>query len=109
MQTLNKPANVKELSKDQGYGFVIFIISIVVALVYLVAFFSPWIPGLEMSGWHALAVGIPVLLFVLLVLVISGWIGWTMLTTPPPAPLEPEPAAKESETEKQKTTSGEKN
>jgi len=105
MQTLSKPANVKELSKDQGYGFVIFIISIVVALVYLVAFFSPWIPGLEMSGWHALAVGIPVLLFVLLVLVISGWIGWTMLTTPPPAPLEPEPAAKdESEAEKQKTT-----
>ena len=67
-------------------------------IVYLVAFFSPWIPGLQMfnpstaTGWHEMAVGIPVLLFVLLVLVISGWIGWTMLTTPPPAPLEPEPA-----------------
>ena len=100
MQTSGNPTGVIELSKDQGYGFVIFIISIVVALVYAIAFFSPWIPGLEMSGWHALAVGIPVLLFVLLVLVISGWIGWTMLTTPPPAPLEPEPAVKEeSETE----------
>ena len=77
------------MSKDQGYGFVIFLISIVVAIVYLIAFFAPWV-GLP-AGWHDLAVGIPVLLFVLLVLVISGWIGWTMLTTPPPAPLEPEP------------------
>jgi len=79
---------VKPLSKDQGYGLVIFLVSIVVALVYLVAFFAPWV-GLP-AGWHDLAVGIPVLLFVLLVLVISGWIGWTMVTTPPPAPLEPE-------------------
>jgi hypothetical protein len=78
------------MSKDQSYGFVIFLISIVVAIVYLVAFFAPVI-GLP-QYWHDWAVGIPVLLFVLLVLVISGWIGWTMLTTPPPAPLEPEPA-----------------
>jgi protein-S-isoprenylcysteine O-methyltransferase Ste14 len=78
------------MSKDQSYGFVIFLISIVVAIVYLVAFFAPVI-GLP-QFWHDWAVGIPVLLFVLLVLVISGWIGWTMLTTPPPAPIEPEPA-----------------
>jgi hypothetical protein len=78
------------MSKDQSYGFVIFLISIVVAVVYLVAFFGE-VVGLS-PYWHDLAVGIPVLLFVMLVLVISGWIGWTMLTTPPPAPLEPEPA-----------------
>jgi predicted DNA-binding transcriptional regulator len=79
------------MSKDQSYGFLIFIISIIVAIVYLAAFFSQSI-GLDRTGyWHDLAVGIPVLLFVLLVLVISGWIGWTMLTTPPPAPLETEP------------------
>jgi hypothetical protein len=77
------------MSKDQGYGFVIFIISIIVAIVYLAAFFAPFI-GLPMY-WHDWAIGFPVLLFVLLVLVISGWIGWTMLTTPPPAPLETEP------------------
>jgi hypothetical protein len=94
---------VKDLSKDQGYGFVIFLISIVAALVYLVAFFAPWI-GLP-AGWHDLAVGIPVLLFVLLVLVISGWIGWTMLTTPPPAPLEPEPPLPKEEPEKATTKS----
>jgi len=79
---------VNALSKDQGYGLVIFLVSIIVAIVYLVAFFAPWI-SLPV-GWHDLAVGVPVLLFVLLVLVISGWIGWTMVTTPPPAPLEPE-------------------
>jgi len=81
---------VSELSKDQGYGFVIFFVSLIVAIVYLVAFFAPLVGALP-AYWHDWAVGIPVLLFVLLVLVISGWIGWTMLTTPPPAPLEPEP------------------
>lgn len=79
---------MKSVSKDQGYGFLIFLISVIVAIVYLAAFFAPFI-GLP-AGWYNWAVGIPVLLFVLLVLVISGWIGWTMLTTPPPAPLEPE-------------------
>lgn len=78
------------MSKDQSYGFVIFLVSIIVAIVYLVAFFGE-VVGLS-PYWHELAVGIPVLLFVMLVLVISGWIGWTMLTTPPPAPLEPEPS-----------------
>ena len=94
------------MSKDQGYGFVIFLISIIVALAYLVAFFAPFI-GLPQS-WQQWAIGIPVLLFVLLVLVISAWIGWTMLTTPPPAPLEAEPVTPEPEpTEKssKRTTS----
>jgi hypothetical protein len=94
------------LSKDQSYGFVIFLISIIVAIVYLVMFFSPLIPGLPAS-WYSLAVGIPVLLFVLLVLVISGWIGWTMLTTPPPAPLEPEPATVTEPTKQTDDTSTE--
>ena len=84
------------MSKDQSYGFVIFLISIIVAIIYLVAFFGE-VVGLS-PYWHDLAVGIPVLLFVMLVLVISGWIGWTMLTTPPPAPLEPEPTPATTET-----------
>jgi len=89
------------MSKDQSYGFVIFIISVIVAIVYLVAFFAPMVGALP-EYWHDWAVGIPVLLFVLLVLAISGWIGWTMLTTPPPAPLEPEPS-----TTPEPTTGGE--
>ena len=76
------------MSKDQTYGFAIFLISVVVAIIYSAALFAPFI-GLP-PQWKEWAVGIPVLLIVLLVLVISAWIGWTMLTTPPPAPFEPE-------------------
>lgn len=58
-----------------------------VAIGYAVAYFGPY---LALPVWlHEWAVGIPVLLFVLLVLVISTWIGWTMFTTPPPEPIEP--------------------
>jgi len=78
------------MSKDQSYGLVIFLVALIVAVGYLAAFFAPWI-GLD-PRLQAYAIGIPVLLLVLLVLVISAWIGWTMLTTPPPAPLEPEPS-----------------
>jgi len=47
---------------------------------------------LGLPAWlHEWAVGIPVLLFILLALMISARIGWTMLTTPAPAPLETEP------------------
>jgi hypothetical protein len=88
------------MSKDQGYGFAIFIISLIVAIAYLAAFFAPYIGLPAYLQWWA--IGIPVLLFVLLVLVISAWIGWTMLTTPPPAPLEPEPAI--SDTPEKKPT-----
>ena len=31
------------MSKDQGYGFAIFIVSLIVAIVYLVAFFAPFV------------------------------------------------------------------
>ena len=80
------------MSKDQGYGLVIFLVSVIAGIIYLVAFFGPSL-GLP-AYWRDWAVGIPVLLFVLLVLVISAWIGWTMVTTPPPAPLEPVDAEK---------------
>lgn len=36
-------------------------------------------------GW---AVILPIWIAALLILVIAMWIGWTMLTTPPPVPLE---------------------
>jgi len=85
------------MSKDQGYGFLIFLISVIVAIVYLLAFFGPYMGWLSIE-WNQWAIGLPVLLFVLLVLVISGWIGWTMLTTPPPAPLEAEPATSQRST-----------
>jgi len=90
------------VSRDQAYGGVILVVGLIVAIVYVAAFFL----GL---WWWALVV--PVFLGVLAVLVICMWIGWTMLTTPPPAPLETEmptptpteTAAKPPETEKSAT------
>ena len=77
------------MSKDQSYGFVIFAISLIVGIAYLAAVFAPWI-GLD-PRLQFYAIAIPVVLLVLMVLAISAWIGWTMLTTPPPAPLEAGP------------------
>ena len=51
------------MSRDQAYGGIILLVGLLV---------------------------VPVFLGVLAVLVICMWIGWTMLTTPPPAPLETE-------------------
>lgn len=76
------------MNRDQLYGGAIFVISLVIVLAYVVAFFAPFL-SLPV-WWHEWAVGLPVLLFVAAVLVIAMWIGWTMMTTPPPAPLEPE-------------------
>jgi hypothetical protein len=90
------------MSKDRGYGLIILILSIIVAVTYLVAFFAPFI-GLA-PRWQYWAIGIPVLLFMLLVLVISAWIGWTMLTTPPPAPLQTESPAATEPAEETRTT-----
>jgi hypothetical protein len=46
-----------------------------------------------------LAVAIPIWLAVTLILVIAAWIGYTMLTTPPPVPLEELEKAEEGEEE----------
>jgi protein-S-isoprenylcysteine O-methyltransferase Ste14 len=80
------------MNRDQSYGGLIFLISLVIAVGYLIAFFAPLLS--LPAWWHEWAVGLPVLLFVLAVLVISMWIGWTMMTTPAPPPLEPEAAPK---------------
>ena len=68
------------MNKDQSYGGLIFMISVLVFIGYIVA--------LTNSAWRPWVLGAPVVLAVLGVLGITGWIGWTMLTTPPPAPLE---------------------
>ena len=47
-----------------------------------------------------LLVRIPILLGVILIMVIAMWIGWTMLTTPAPEPLEDFDFDEEEVTEK---------
>lgn len=77
------------MSKDQSYGFLILLISAIVLIAYLTAFFGPiLLPATFPRSWYEIAVGFPVLLAVLLALGIMGWIGYTMMTTPPPTPLE---------------------
>ena len=92
------------MGKDQAYGGLITVIALIVAVVYVVASFASYL-GLPMWLRDA-AIGIPVFLFVMAMLVICMWIGWTMLTTPPPAPLEaeapPEPAATETKSGEEK-------
>lgn len=69
------------VSKDQAIGWLIFLACVVVALVYLVAFY--FFPTIVL--W---LVGVPVVIAFIAILAIGAWIGWTMATTPPPKPIE---------------------
>jgi hypothetical protein len=84
------------MNKDQTYGGLILLISLIITIVYIAAFFAP-VVSLYILSWPAWldwwAIAIPVFLFVIAALLICMWIGWTMLTTPPPAPLETEVAS----------------
>jgi len=68
------------MNKDQGIGAVLLVASIVGVVVYAWLLFTYAIVILQITAFVAVAA----------VLVIAAWIGWTMATTPPPAPLEPE-------------------
>jgi hypothetical protein len=70
------------LTKDQSYGGLILVVSIVVIVLYLF--------GLTNPGWQPWLIGVPVVVAVLGILGITAWIGYTMYSTPPPAPLESE-------------------
>ena len=81
------------MSKDQAWGSVILVLSVLGIILY----------GWFIYGWPLITLQVTAFLAVALILVIAAWIGYTMATTPPPAPLEPEPASaptisKESET-----------
>ena len=68
------------MNKDQGIGAVLLVASIAGIVVYAWLLFTYAIVVLEITAFVAVAA----------VLVIAAWIGWTMATTPSPAPLEPE-------------------
>jgi len=69
------------MNRDRVLGIIILLMSIVILLVY--GWFLYFTPMLVLQITALIAVGA--------VLVIAAWIGWTMATTPPPAPLEAEP------------------
>jgi len=68
------------MSKDQWCGVLILIAAVVGLVVYVWLLFG--FPLIVLQVTAVIAVGG--------VLVIAAWIGYTMATTPPPAPLEPE-------------------
>ena len=101
------------MARDKVVGFFILLLAVLIllyytywALVYPIMYFSVypssgtfppdlsssplypfvwWIPVIPEPFF---AVAIPMWLAIVLVLFIVAWIGWTMLTTPPPIPLE---------------------
>jgi predicted DNA-binding transcriptional regulator len=75
------------MNKDQGIGAVLLVAGIVGILIYAWLLYAYAIVVLQITAFIAVAA----------VLVILAWIGWTMATTPPPAPLEPEPPATSAE------------
>jgi hypothetical protein len=93
------------IAKDKIIGLIIMLIGILIAIVYtlgsVVDLFlqSSWagaaqndagfiIPGLpDLFDWQLFVVG-PLWLIVILICVIAIWIGYSMLTTPAPVPLE---------------------
>jgi len=69
------------MNKDQAIGTVILVGTVIGVMLYAWLLYAFAIVVLQITAF--IAVGA--------VLVILAWIGWTMATTPPPAPLEPEP------------------
>ena len=68
------------MNKDQGIGALILVASIIGVIVYAWLLYAYATVVLQITAFVAVAA----------VFVIAAWIGWTMATTPPPAPLEPE-------------------
>jgi len=100
------------MAKDKAYGGIIFLVSILILLGYsywaiilpiFPGLLTTWIPFLtaENSIW---AIRIPVYIAVLVILLIAAWIGWTMATTPAPAPIDAEDFEEEFEMEETEKT-----
>jgi hypothetical protein len=95
------------MGRDKFYGGLILFFSILLglyytywSLIYPFMYYSTagnpathpwfqqfffWIPVIPEPYF---AIAIPMWLAIILILFIVAWIGWTMLTTPPPIPLE---------------------
>jgi TRAP-type C4-dicarboxylate transport system permease small subunit len=95
------------VSKDQGIGWLIFLVCVVVMIGYVVTLFGyeqiiqPWLDVGSTSRVQFWLVAIPVLIAFVAVLAIGAWIGWTMATTPPPKPIEEFEVEEKPEEEKE--------
>jgi hypothetical protein len=95
------------MAKDKIYGLIILVVGIVIAILY--TFMVPvdlymsegvWLdaatnpnPGFFIAGlpdvfnWRW-GLALPIYLIVIVICLIAVWIGYSMVTTPPPVPLE---------------------
>ena len=84
-----------QMGKDKVYGLLVFLISLGVILMYTlwlpIQHFTSILNNYTDSFWMMevqTAVMLPVYLAMVVVFGIIAWIGWTMATTPPPAPID---------------------
>ena len=77
--------------RDKSLGMLLFVVSVLVMIGYFFLLFS-WIVlpsdifvlGKSLSEW---ALIIPVMIIVYAFLFIVAWVGWAMVSTPPPLPV----------------------
>jgi len=81
------------MNKDQGIGALLLVGGVIGLVLYAWLLYAYAIVVLQITAFIAVA-------FALLII---AWIGWTMATTPPPTPLEPEVVATSSPSEKLET------
>jgi len=104
------------LAKDKIIGAIVMIVGILIAIIYTLGSvvdlymesvmhipgginLTQWFFELDILSWKLMVV-LPMWLLVILISIIAIWIGYSMLTTPAPVPLEEleeELAAEESE------------
>lgn len=95
------------MAKDKIIGFLIMVVGVIIAIVYTlgsvvdlymetlggrtggfeVGFITGLFGGIDIFNWRLFVV-LPLWLLVILISIIAIWIGYSMLTTPAPVPLE---------------------
>lgn len=79
---------------DRVIGGTILVVSVIVIIIYLIGLliaplipsaFPAWVTKNEVQLW---LIRIPIIVAIVAIGGIAAWIGWTILTTPPPKPIE---------------------
>ena len=77
------------VSKDQGIGGAILAVCVIVAIGFLILVIDPGLFTFKNANDVRLdAVLVLVSVAFIAILAIGAWIGYTMVTTPPPKPIE---------------------
>jgi len=114
------------MTRDQAIGAAIFIVCLLILIGYLADMVIMAVSRMQLSWiasflnllgaknvnpfWVLIwLIAVPVAIAVCAVMAIGAWIGWTMATTPPPAPIEEleEELKEEEKKEEEKEKEGE--